>query len=284
MSAVKEAALGYAAKGIAVLPTDGKRAHLTGHGYLDATTDVDVIEAWWNKYPAANVAVYPGSADLLVVDIDVKGEVDGHDTLNILEAEHGKLPDTRTAVTPSGGVHYYFRVPGDETFGNRQIKPGGIDIRCSAGYVVAAPSSICGKSYRWTNDLKSVPLPDAWVEFLRDKPYVPPSSGERFDAPSCGSVPSERDTRTRYLSAAYDDELDKLLRAPDGDGNNQVCRYGFSLGQLIPFGMREDNIRAGAEWVFSQWKWRKPSDLAAARRTLEAGIRAGQATPRKGAA
>jgi hypothetical protein len=131
--------------------------------------------------------------------------------------------------------------------------------------------------------LKSVPLPDAWVELLRDKLYAPPvSSGERPGASSCGNVPSGRESRARYLEAAYDDELDKLLHAPDGDGNNQVCRYGFNLGQLISVGMREDNIRAGAEWVFSQWQWQKSRDIVAARRTLESGIRGGVAKPREG--
>lgn len=277
---MKSAALKFAAAGIAVLPCNGKVA-CTEHGYLDATTDVATIEHWWGKYPNANIAIFPGSANLLVVDIDVKDEPNGHDTLVILEAEHGKLPDTRTAATPSGGEHRYFRVPNTESFGNS--KPGeSIDIRCSKGYALAPPSIIDGKLYRWTNDLRPAPLPDAWVELLRDKPYVPPSSGgERPDASSCGGVPSGRDARAKYLEAAYNDELDQLLRAPEGDGNNQVNRYGFSLGQLVSAGMREDNIRAGAEWVFSQWQWRKSRDLAAARRSLESGIRAGKANPRE---
>ncbi len=282
---MRSAALRYAKAGLAVLPCAGKVARLTAHGYLDASSDPGIIEAWWDEYPTANVAIVPGSGGLLVADIDVGGDIDGHDTLSILENEHGKLPDTRTAVTPSGGVHFYFRVPESEVFGNGTPGAGGIDIRCSKGYVVAPPSVICGKSYRWTNDLRAVSLPDAWVELLRDRPYEPPSSsGARYDAPSCGMVPDGREARAVYLSAAYDDELNTLLHAPENDGNNQVCRYGFNLGQLIPFGMREDNIRAGAEWVFSQWKWRKSSDLAAARRTLESGIRGGLSKPRKGAA
>jgi hypothetical protein len=282
VTALKDAALSYAGKGIRVFPCCGKVPLLPGHGYLDATTDVDVIERWWNEHANANIGIVPGSAGLLVIDIDVKGEIDGHDSLDILEAEHGALAETRTALTPSGGLHFYYRVPKGETFGNRRVGEGGIDIRSSRGYAVAPPSIINGKSYRWANDLKTAPLPGAWTELLRDKPYEPPSSSERFDASSCGNVPSGRDARTRYLSAAYDDELDTLLHAPEGDGNNQVCRYGFNLGQLISVGMREGNIRAGAEWVFSQWQWQKSRDLSAARRTLESGIRAGTAKPREG--
>jgi hypothetical protein len=282
MTALRDAALKYAKSGLAVLPCAGKVARLTGHGYLDATTDPDIIETWWGDYPTANVAVYPGSAGLLVVDIDVGGDIDGYDTIDILEAEHGGLPDTRAAVTPSGGAHLYFRVPGDETFGNAKPGAGGIDIRCSKGYVVAPPSVINGNSYRWTNSLAAALLPDNWVELLREKPCVPPSGGERPGSSSCSSVPSGRAARAEYLKAAYDDELEILLRAHEGDGNNQVCRFGFNLGQLVSAGMREDNIRAGAEWVFSQWRWQRPRDLVAARRTLESGIRAGEANPRAG--
>jgi len=279
LSDLKAAALKYAKTGLAVLPCNGKIAILK-HGFHDATTDPELVEAWWTGRPTANVAVYPGSAGFLVIDIDVGGDIDGYDTLNILEAERGELPDTRAAVTPSGGAHLYFRVPGDETFGNAKPGAGGIDIRCSKGYVVAPPSVIDGNSYRWTNSLAAAPLPDNWVELLREKPYVPPSGGERPGSLTGDGVPSGRDARARYLKAAYDDELEILLRAHEGDGNNQVCRYGFNLGQLVSAGMREDNIRAGAEWVFSQWQWQKARDLVAARRTLESGIRAGEAKPR----
>lgn len=283
MSALKEAALSYARAGVSVLPCNGKRAILE-HGFHDATADPELVEEWWTEWPTANVAIHPGSAGLLVVDVDVK-VVDGHESLSALEAEHGELPETRIACTPSTGIHLYFKVPTDERFGN--AKPagvdGGIDIRCSAGYALAPPSIIGGNSYRWTNDLRAAALPAAWVELLRSKPYAPPNgAGERPDASSCRSVPSGRRDRTRWLEAAYDDELDQLLRAPDGDGNNQVCRYGFNLGQLISVGMREDNIRAGAEWVFSQWRWQKSRDLVTARRTLESGIRGGVAKPREG--
>jgi hypothetical protein len=173
-------------------------------------------------------------------------------------------------------------VPGDETFGNAKPGAGGIDIRCSKGYVVAPPSVIDGNSYRWTNSTSAAQLPDNWVELLREKPYVPPSGGDRPGSPTDGCVPSGRESRAKYLEAAYNDELETLLRTPEGDGNNQVNRYGFNLGQLVSVGIREDNIRAGAEWVFSQWQWRKARDLVAARRSLESGIRAGEANPRGG--
>lgn len=60
------------------------------------------------------------------------GFVYGH-----MEAEHGSLPATPTASTGDSGRHYYFRLPGGVTVGNRAGLADGIDIRGDNGYVVA---------------------------------------------------------------------------------------------------------------------------------------------------
>jgi hypothetical protein len=272
---LKAAALKYAKAGLAVMPCNGKVPLLPGHGYKDATTDVDTIARWWDEHPAANIGIVPGSAGMLVVDIDVKGAVDGHDSLDILEAEHGKLPGTRTAHTPSGGVHFYFRVPSGETFGNRRLGVGGIDIRSSAGYVVCPPSCICGKYYRWSNDLKSAPLPDAWVELLRDKPYVPPAPTERPRHSSSGNL-------RRFLEVAYTEEGNELASAHEGDRNNALNRYGFSLGQLVHLGLKVEDIETQAEWALSQWSWSHGRrDARKDRATLDRAIKDGMQSPRK---
>lgn len=276
---MRSAALRYAKAGIAVVPCDGKVARHTAHGYLDATIDPDIIEAWWDEYPAANVAIVPGTGGLLVIDIDVGGDIDGFDTLNILEAEHGKLPDTRAAVTPSGGAHLYFRVPGGETFGNAKPGAGGIDIRCSRGYVVAPPSVICGRPYRWTNDLKAAPLPDAWVELLRDKPYVPPAPTTRPAETASGNGGGNL---RKFLEVAYTEEGNELASAHEGDRNNALNRYGFSLGQLVHLGLKVEDIIAQAEWAASQWSWtRGRRDARKDRATIDRAIKDGMQSPRK---
>lgn len=272
---MKAAALRYARLGIAVFPCNGKVPLLPGHGHKDATTDVDVIGEWWDEHPNANIGIVPGSAGLLVVDIDVKGELDGHDSLDILETEHGKLPETRTAHTPSGGVHQYYRVPTGETFGNRKVGDGGIDIRSSRGYAVAPPSTICGKPYRWANDLKTARLPDAWVELLRDKPYVPP-------APTARPAHSGSGNLRRFLEVAYAEEGDDLASAHEGDRNNAINRYGFSLGQLVHLGLKVEDIITQGEWAASQWSWTHGRrDARKDRATLDRAIGDGMKSPRK---
>jgi hypothetical protein len=274
----RAAALDYARKGIRVLLCNGKVPLLRGHGYLDATDDTDIITQWWTEHPFANIGLVPGSAGLLVVDVDVKGEVNGHDSLDILEREHGKLPDTRTALTPSGGRHYYFRIPKGETFGNR--KPiEGIDIRCDRGFAVAPPSEIDGKAYRWANENKTALLPDAWVELLRDKPYVPLTPTER---PKHSNGSSRGGNLRKFLEVAYTDEGTALRNAIEGTRNDALNCYGFSLGQLVHLGLKAEDIIAQAEWAASRWSWtRGRPDPRKDRATIERAIQDGMRQPRK---
>jgi len=160
---VLKAALGYAKKGFAVFPVhsikDGActcgnkkcsspgKHPLTKNGVRDATKVAETIEAWFQKWPFANLAIATGKVSgVIVLDVDLThgGDV----SLEILESEHGPLPETPLAYT-GRGRHYYFKCP-PEGLGNKvNLKPG-LDIRGDGGYVVAAPSMhIVGRKYVW---------------------------------------------------------------------------------------------------------------------------------------
>jgi predicted P-loop ATPase len=121
----------------------------TRQGLKDATLDQDQIKAWWRDSPGSNVAVVTGKVSgLVVVDIDPRNG--GDESLQDLFAEFGKFPDTVTAMTGGGGMHYYFRYPKDVD--KIRCKPirDGIDIKADGGYVIAAPSVHgSGKEYGW---------------------------------------------------------------------------------------------------------------------------------------
>jgi len=58
-----------------------------------------------DETPNANIGIPTGEkSGWLVLDVDDGGD----ETISALEATHGKLPDTVTAVTGSGGRHYVF--------------------------------------------------------------------------------------------------------------------------------------------------------------------------------
>ena len=73
MSAMLEAALGYAAKGWRVFPLKPReKVPATAHGVKDATTDEATIRGWWGTWPDANVG-YATGYGVAVVDIDDLG-------------------------------------------------------------------------------------------------------------------------------------------------------------------------------------------------------------------
>ncbi len=140
MSDLLEAALRYASQARPVFPCEPRgKQPLVGHGLLDATTALGVIERWWARWPDANVAIRTGGVSRLVV-LDVDGQ-EGLESLRVLERHRGELPRTASVVTPRGGQHFYFVHPGTSEIPCSAGKLGvGLDVRADGGYVVAPPS------------------------------------------------------------------------------------------------------------------------------------------------
>ena len=189
-----EHALAYAALGFRVFPlhsmaegrctcgdgdcrSSGKHPR-TPNGARDATADAEVIRAWWQRWPTANVGLtLEGHA---VVDVDPRN--DGESTLDALEAQHGKLPDTAMALTGGGGQHYLYRVTDDRRL------PGklgvGVDFKHGRNaYIVAAPSiHASGVAYAWeaSADLLDGHPVAALPEWIgqQDAPPAPATQGK----------------------------------------------------------------------------------------------------------
>ena len=104
MSKLYHAARSLAKRGIPVFPVRPKRKEpATQNGVLDATVDLERIEAWWEAMPEANIGIATGRAsNLLVLDVDRRDGRDGDAALAALEARHGALPPTVTVATGCG--------------------------------------------------------------------------------------------------------------------------------------------------------------------------------------
>ena len=83
-------------------------ANLVRHGSKDATTDENIIRAWWHRVPDANIAVATGKESGLVV-IDIDGP-EGEASFAELEKLHGPIPGTAEVVT-ARGRHLYLAYP-----------------------------------------------------------------------------------------------------------------------------------------------------------------------------
>jgi hypothetical protein len=123
-------------------------------GLNDATTDRAQIEAWWSKWPDANIGIATGHG-LTVMDID--GER-GREELIALVARHlGDFPSTLGVRTGNGG-HLYFACEGP-----RSHAKGSLHIRGDGGYVIAPPSiHRSGRHYEWANALEIAVSPE-WL-------------------------------------------------------------------------------------------------------------------------
>lgn len=149
-------ALLYAEKKYAVFPLVPKsKTPATEHGFYDASVDPEQIRQWWEKNPNYNIGIATGEAShgLYVIDVDDDPKKNKHGSLSLQtwEAEHGPIPETLTAVSGTGGHHYYYRTR-DQYQKAEDI--GGlkhIDVRANGGYIVAPPSihPDTGKSYKW---------------------------------------------------------------------------------------------------------------------------------------
>jgi hypothetical protein len=259
---LRDVALGYASRGIPVLPlhyplrTDiqpvsgdqpsptrvgcscrdpscGQVAKhplgsLVPHGVKDATKNRARFLAWWTRHPQANIGLATGHRfDVL----DVDGPT-GAQALQELAAEHGLQSFGPLVRTGGGGWHYYLAPTG---LGN--ARPHGlphVDWRGRDGYVVAPPSRhASGHPYQWApgRDLDTPPgqVPAVLLERLQRRHLQRPTSPVPPPAGADG-------IRGRYVRAALAEELARVAAARRGERNRQLWESTRNLYNLVAAG------------------------------------------------
>jgi hypothetical protein len=183
-TAKAEAALEYIAMGFPVIPLcwptqDGPcgcgRGHegksigkvpLTEHGLNDATQTQAGVNEYWQKWPDANVAIVIPEGYFV---LDVDAEKGGHESLDIIQEQHAKLPATMSVITGGGGLHLWFKADGIH---NTTALAGfsGLDVRGVGGYVVAPPSiHRSGNEYAWVDRRPIAVAPDWLITLCTNK-------------------------------------------------------------------------------------------------------------------
>lgn len=161
-----EAALEYARRARPVFPCGHDKRPLTPHGFQDATTEPAQIREWWRRWPDALIGMPTGRASgVVVIDCDVREGLDGCDAYENLAAPYGGVPHTVMALTPSGGIHFYYQCPDAEVRNSASRLAPGVDVRGEGGYVIVPPSRLPdGRCYEWeaSNPPKPGPMP-AWL-------------------------------------------------------------------------------------------------------------------------
>jgi hypothetical protein len=249
-------ALTWVSRGFGVVPcsrTD-KAAMVAGFGKnvrleeLRKFSDPEQVRSWWSgRYARAHVGLLtgrggPDGRGLLVVDCDMPkddtpplegrwaGCAGGTDVLERLATEAGAdWPDTYTVMTPSGGLHLYYRQPEDGPVIGCATGDGGhpeqprpphlgpmVDVRGMGGYVIAAGSysTAQGRPYERVSapDMLPQPLPGWLLELLR--PAAAPAAPPR-PAPVRALPTGSR--AERYAAAALRGAAEELAALREGD-------------------------------------------------------------------
>lgn len=138
-------ALSLAAIGLPVFPcAPGSKHPRVPGGFQAATTNLKQVEAWWRRWPDANVAVPTGSVSgIEVVDVDRHGEA-GTGLASFKRARDAGLLHGWSALvaTPSGGLHVYYPADPAREQRNWQVASAQIDFRGEGGYVLVPPSRV----------------------------------------------------------------------------------------------------------------------------------------------
>ena len=261
---LRDAALGYASRGIPVLPLHYPLPHrgdlhpigrhrqagvgsgcscrdpscgqpakhplgsLVPHGVKDATCNRARVLAWWTRHPQANIGLATGhSFDVL----DVDGP-SGEQAIRELAATHGLHSSGPLVRTGGGGWHFYLAPTG---LGN--VQPAGlahVDWRGRGGYVVAPPSRhASGHPYHWApgRDLDTPPgqVPTVLLERLQPRQLQRPTWPVQLTATGDG-------LGDRYARAALTQELARVAAAPVGQRNRQLWESTRNLYNLVATG------------------------------------------------
>jgi hypothetical protein len=263
---LRDAALGYASRGIPVLPLHYPLPHrsslqpvdvnrqphplvgsgcscrdlscgqpakhplgsLVPHGVKDATCNRARLLAWWTRHPQANIGLACGH---LFDVLDVDG-ADGAHAIRTLATQHGLESSGPLVRTGGGGWHFYLAPTG---LGN--ARPAGlahVDWRGRGGYVVAPPSRhASGHPYQWAagRDLDTPPgqVPAVLLERLRPRQLRRPPGPVQLL--TVAEVPRER-----YAQAALVEELARVAAAPVGQRNRQLWESTRNLYNLVATG------------------------------------------------
>lgn len=277
---MQQAALGYAARGRHVFPLKHRqKTPATRHGVKDATTDSSQVAGWFNASPSPNIGCATGQrSGFWSLDID---GIEGEETLQALEAEHGKLPATVELIT-GGGRQLFFRCT--VAIGNSVRKLGpGLDTRGEGGYTILPPSiHPSGRPYAWSVDghpdeVLLAEAPDWLVQKIqRSASSAANCNGEKTNGRKRSKLLLE-DRDQQYIDAALDGELADLRRAPEGQRNDQLNRAAFNIGTLVGGGYLD---RAEAERHLIATAHAIGLERSEVAKTVKSGLDAGEQQPR----
>lgn len=284
----KDWALAYAAEGFAVLPIWWKEEVEPGkwlcqcgkesecerpskhpipkQGVKQATKDKTRIEAWWNEYPEANVAIATGEVSgLILIDIDIANGKAGDVSITTACGDHGGVPRTLTARSGSGGPHYWYRWR-KNPFTRKIGFLKDVDYLSDSGYVIVQPSVNMHGPYLFDKDTGIASPED--IKSIRGQMAELPDWFDKLEGSGRAGKKgkkekSDRGLRARVVNSAamefsctdprWVQETPRMLSHCDPDNRDDWVLFGIILGR--EFERNEDGWRIYNEWAARSSKY-----------------------------
>lgn len=230
MKTLRDYAIALAKKGFRVFPVvAGGKMPTIKDWPEEASSDEKVTTQRWTEPKSEqpsnfNIGIATGpykGGYLIVLDIDIKKNKDGFKSLEELEKKYGKLPETLTVETASGGQHRYFL--SKNLSRNTCEKLGkGLDTRGKRGYVLGPGSKIGNKSYKVVGKFREpAPMPE-WMETLLGKTNEAPLS--KTTAPAV-----ELDTEGNIQRAIFYLEYEAAPAIEGEGGDHQTFKVAAAV-------------------------------------------------------
>ncbi|MCU0082597.1 bifunctional DNA primase/polymerase [Streptococcus danieliae] len=147
MNSMKDYALQYQKLGFSVIPISPKNKRPLIEFADKAAMTAEEIEAFWNGYPNANIAIR--TTNFFVIDIDRHGKSDGFESLKKWK-DLDLIEPTLQAKTASGGKHLFYFKREDSPISQMIGFLPGVDIKAHENnYVLVAPSATEKGQYEW---------------------------------------------------------------------------------------------------------------------------------------
>lgn len=126
-----------------------------GHGFHDATNDVERICRWWSRHPDHNIGLATGHLfDVIDIDPGAGGAESITQLLrdNRIPLVHGIVATagsekTKTKLFRPSGMHLYVKATDKGCYIG--LRPG-VDYKARGGYIVAPPSTLGSRVRSWS--------------------------------------------------------------------------------------------------------------------------------------
>lgn len=201
-----------------------------------ATTDLKIIQHWWKEHSYSIPSISLKNTKYFVLDADVKYNINGIANLEKLFKEFNTdLNIYAQTYTPTGGRHYYFKLPNSDINirSTNNNMPNNIDVKGNNSCIISR-SCITkeGLEYKCGKEgcikITETCLAPQW---LIDK--LTKSKENNYVPFSINTELLKEDRINKYFYTILSNALDDLAKSREGNRNNNLNKISFKLTALL---------------------------------------------------